>query len=174
MDEVVVPDVLGEIVGWRAWTVIGGVKLPLLRSVSHRSTVWHPDRWTLATCGPESHTCRKPGAANVAVPGEGHTCGMYAAKTREQLIKLGYQKQRKPTEPVFIGEVGLAGKVIPGSQGWRAAKGRIIQLYVPLQFWQYVDPLEQLYQVPVWLDDTQSVVPRTFGAEEGSRDGHWC
>jgi hypothetical protein len=153
--DVRVPDVLGEVIGWRAWRVIGGnVKLPMLASVTHGNTIWHPDRWTLATCGRTSHTCRRPGYAGVSVPGEGCSCGMYAAKSREQLLKLGYNRGGDAMRPVFIGEVGMAGKVIPGSQGWRAEKARIVRLYVPYEHFRYVQWLERLYRVPVLLDNT--------------------
>jgi hypothetical protein len=165
-DEMVVPDVIGEIVGWRAWRVIGqNVKLPMLASVTHGKTIWHPDRWTLATCGGKTYCHR---CEDGRVPGEGCSCGMYAAKSREQLVDLGYNRGGDPRRPVFIGEVGFVGKVIPGSQGWRAEKGRIVRLYVPFQHFRYVEWLERLYQVPVLLDNTLNVTP-TFG--EGGTHG---
>ncbi len=68
-------------------------------------------------------------------------------------MHLGYASQRR-TQPVFIGQVGFAGKVIPGSQGWRAEKGRIVRLYVPHVYWRYVDPLQEMYRVDVVLENT--------------------
>lgn len=166
--EFAVPDVLGEIIAWRAWKVIGGnERLPMLSSVTHQTTIWHPAHWTFADCG-GSKTCRRGGSLDGRVPGEECSCGLYAAKTREQLVaRLGYGKESpdSPT-PVFIGEVGLTGKVIPGTQGWRAEKGRIVRLYVPFHRWRMVEPLAQLYRVPVLLDNTQKVAP-TFGVTEG-------
>jgi len=164
MSEIVVPDVLGEIVGWRAWRVVGNPKFPLLGSVSHTSTLWHPDRWTLATCG-GADTCHRAVGADRRIPGESCTCGMYAAKSREQLVSLGYNREADPLHPVFIGEVGLVGKVIPGKQGWRAEKGRVVRLYVPFHRYEWVEALESLYQVPVLLTNTASVDAPAYGAE---------
>src|SRR5215831_10824223 len=87
LDGLVVPDLVGEVVGWRAWRVIGTRKLPILSSVVRRNMVWHPDRWTHALCGTD-RVCRKGGP----VPGERCTCGMYAAATRRQLVELGYNE----------------------------------------------------------------------------------
>jgi len=151
-----VPDRFGEVVGWRAWRVLGGEKLPILASVTHSETVWHPDRWTHAVCGSplkvKDHLCHRRNKG-VQVPGESCSCGMYAAKSREQLVRLGYNHDAGHW-PVLIGEVGLAGKVIPGSQGWRAEKGRIVRLFVPHVHFKLVAPLERLYRVPVLLDNT--------------------
>jgi hypothetical protein len=60
---------------------------------------------------------------------------------------------REHDKPVVIGEVGLAGKVIPGSQGWRAEKGRVKHLYVPFHHWRWIEPLAALYNVPVQPDN---------------------
>jgi hypothetical protein len=153
-----VPDVVGEIIGWRAWQVVGGPhEFPLLKSVTHKSTLWHPNHWTLATCQGEP-VCKKGTLVRPRndgrIPGEGCRCGLYAARDRAHLIQMGYH--RAGGQIVFIGEVGLTGKVIPGDQGWRAEKGRIVRLYVPFEHWAYVDRLEQVYEVPVLLDNTNS------------------
>ena len=153
MDDVVVPDRIGEVVGWRAWKVIGEQRFPLLASVTHAGTVWHPDRWTFATCNGDARCTNRESAWLEVIPGTTCSCGLYAAASREQLMHLGYASQRR-TQPVFIGQVGFAGKVIPGSQGWRAEKGRIVRLYVPHVHWRYVDPLRELYRVDVVLENT--------------------
>lgn len=151
---------VGEVIGWRAWKVVGDVRFPLLASVTHSGTVWHPDRWTYATCGDDLQ-CRaavEEKAADLDPPGERCSCGLYAAKTRAQLVDLGYARYLGPAagavQPKFIGEVALAGKVIPGSQGWRAQKGRIARLYVPFEFWRYVDRLEEMYGIEAVLENT--------------------
>ena len=70
-------------------------------------------------------------------------------------MDLGYNRYGDSRDhPVFIGEVGFVGKVIPGSQGWRAEKGRIRKLFVPHRDWEYVEPLSKLYRVPVELENT--------------------
>jgi hypothetical protein len=66
---------------------------------------------------------------------------------------------REDDRPVFIGQVGLAGKVIAETQGWRAEKARIVRLFVPFQHYRYVAPLEALYRVPVVLDNTLFKTP---------------
>ena len=177
-----------EAIGWRAWTVGGTEKIPLLRSVTHRATYWHPQHWTLATCGGQT-VCkqlkRKTGIdeivagtktaqevldeleaskprelpAHSGIPGEHCSCGLYAAKTRAQLVKLGYNREAdgpaaSELPPILIGEVGLAGKVIEGDQGWKAEKGRIRKLYVGFHHWKIVAPIENLYRVEVVLDNT--------------------
>ena len=158
-----VPDRIGEVVGWRAWKVIGERQFPLLASVTHSGTVWHPDRWTYATCrgdvrctDPGAHRRLGEGSVGEVVPGKHCSCGLYAAASREQLVRLGYARSHGGG-PVFVGQVGFAGKVVPGSQGWRAEKGRILKLYVPHVHWQYVDTLEEMYRVPVVLENTLKV-----------------
>lgn len=149
------PDVLGEVVAYRAWKVIGKVQLPMLASVTHARTLWHPQRWTFATCGGEAKCRSSEGdTAGPGVPGEQCTCGMYAARDREHLVSMGYNQYQDDAHPTFIGEVGLAGKVIPGSHGWRAEKGRIRKLFVPFHLIEYVAPLERLYGVTVELTNT--------------------
>jgi hypothetical protein len=159
-----IPDVIGEVVGWRAWKVVGGLTFPLLASVTHAGTVWHPDRWTLGTCNGDLECRRRAENPDAYVPGEHCSCGLYAASTRAQLVKLGYAKPGSGELVKFIGEVGLAGKVIAGTQGWRAEKGRIVRLYVPFHDWRFVDPLEALYRVPVVLENTLRVPNRTEGS----------
>ncbi len=159
MPDVRVPDVIGEVIGWRAWKVIGDrpEKLPLLASVTHGHTIWHPAAWTEADCFGKS-TCRS--SLDGRVPGETCSCGLYCAKSREQLVGLGYARQAYDKQrgtvrhPKVVGEVGLVGKVIPGDQGWRGEKGRIVRLYVPFEHWKLVDPLEALYNVEAVLDNT--------------------
>jgi hypothetical protein len=163
-DEFVVPDVFGEVVGWRAWRVIGSEQLPMLASVTHGNTIWHPNRWTLATCGKCTECKSGSEQSPVTIPGEHCSCGMYAAKTREQLVSLGYNHYSDDAKPTFIGEVAFAGKVIPGSQGWRAQKARIKRLYVPFGCYRFVAGLERLYRVEVVLDNTFNRAPSP-GAE---------
>lgn len=155
-DEIVVPDVVGEIVAYRAWKVIGTKRMPLLASVTHGGTVWHPDRWTYATCNGDL-ACRK--CTDGRVPGEGCTCGLYAARDRRHLSGMRYNREAHGGPPVVIGEVGLVGKVIPGTQGYRAEKGRVKRLFLPFHQWEWLEPLEELYDVPVQLDNVLNATP---------------
>lgn len=142
------PDVVGELVGWRAWRVIGSVQLPMLASVTHGNTIWHPDRWTIATCS-DAETCRNGGD----VPGQSCSCGMYAASSRERLLDLGYNRG-SAQRPVLIGEVGMTGKVIPAAWGFRAQRARIVRLELPYEWFRFAEPLEALYRVPVLFANT--------------------
>lgn len=160
------PDVIGEIVGWRAWRVIGDrpERLPMLASATFSNTIWHPGYWTVATCSGNDHCMR---SLDGGVPGESCSCGLYAAASRYQLSGMPYPKSNdwthRKSHPKIVGEVGFVGKVIPGSQGWRAEKGRIVRLYVPFHHWKLVEPLEQLYQVEVLLDNTLKATQTKIG-----------
>jgi hypothetical protein len=166
MADLRVPDVIGEIVGWRAWKVIGDrpEKLPMLASVTHGHTIWHPGYWTNADCGGRDHCSR---SLDGGVPGEHCSCGLYCAASRYQLVDLGYARPESHNHrkgyPKVVGEVGLIGKVIPGTQGWRGEKGRIVRLYVPFQHWRLCQPLEDLYRVEVVLDNTQKTTQTQIG-----------
>lgn len=158
-----VPDVLGEIIGWRAWRVIGArpERLPMLASATFQDTIWHPGYWTVANCGGRDE-CRR--SLDGGVPGENCTCGMYAAKDRSQLVDLAYGRE-DGRHPKIVGQVAMVGKVIPGDQGWRAEKARIARLFVPFQNWKLVDPLEALYGVEAVLDNPMKENPTTLAAE---------
>jgi hypothetical protein len=153
---VVIPDKIGEVVAWRAWkcqlskTTPGGVELVS----ATRDSVWPHDDWMIAEC-PNHHDHKVEGG----VPGKNCTCGIYAAKTREQLVNLKYGVYSE-YQNVVIGEVAMVGKVIPGSQGWRASKARIKSILVPYEHWQMVAPLKKSYDVPVDLATTLVINPK--------------
>lgn len=151
------PDVLGEIIAWRAWQIVGTEQTPRLASVTALTTwtradsgvdaIWPTRRYFLARC-PRGHIEN--------LPIESCSCGLYAAKTREHLMDLGYGAYGSMTDKV-IGEVALSGKVIEGSQGWRAERGRVHRLWVPHEVGPVVvQRLADAYRVPVepaqWLD----------------------
>lgn len=149
------PDLLGEVVAYRAWRVIGTVAVPMLASATFGSFIWHPQRWTFADChGRDTCPNSSGDQAGPGVPGEHCSCGLYAARDRDHLVDLQYNRYHDDAHPTFIGEVGLAGKVIPGSQGWRAEKGRIRKLWVPAHLLEYVEPLRRLYGVEVETANT--------------------
>lgn len=154
---VVIPDMVGEVVAWRAW-IIKAAPTPTgiaLYSVT-KDTLWPHDDWLLAECG-------KDHQQEGGIPGKKCSCGIYAAKTREQLISLNYGHYSKERN-VVIGEVAMVGKVIPGSQGWRASKARVKSIMVPFEHWQMVNPLKETYNVPVELGTTtvisKEAIPR--------------
>ena len=147
-----VPDIVGELVGWRAWELVGDAYFPRLMSAVQKASsvgaqaIWPTNRWFMATCLREpAHN--EPGAG---IPVERCSCGIYAAKTLEQLSGLGYAAYYDVANAV-VGEVAFAGKVIEGSQGWRAEKARIKRLWVPHRTWRYMEPLSSAYGVEVGL-----------------------
>jgi hypothetical protein len=142
-----IPDYLGEVSGWRAWKRVGTPAVPRLMSVTatsfsveHVDAIWPTNRWYDAQC-PHGHKGDE-------IPSEGCKCGIYAARDRDQLVSLGYGVYGKQDARV-IGEVAFSGKVIPGSQGFRAQRARVKRLFVPYEDWRYADPLGDAYGVPV-------------------------
>ena len=142
------PVVQEEKVGFRAWYVEDDSVLwpPNLASVVHHET-WPWNDWLHAEC---RYGCTE-------VPNEKCTCGIYAAMDRRHLLGLGYNGLRHRGRTTVIGQVGLAGKVIPGTQGWIGQKARVIQLWVPYEDWKLVSPLREAYHVPVRLTNVYSL-----------------
>ncbi len=150
VDSFRVPDVIGEIVGYRAWRIVGPEQTPRLKSVTYGGgddQIWPTNRWFPALCSGES-TCqydakygpaqpgmRPPGDENGndddSIPGVDCGCGLYAARSISQLVSMSYAGASVGNSTV-IGEVGFVGKVIGGTQGWRAERGRIVRLWVPI------------------------------------------
>lgn len=142
---VVVPDVLGEVMGWRAWVVHNGDSDEIrLGSVTHTSYVWKPQSFVIAECGVH---------ATEEIPSEKHSCGFYAAKTREHLLSMNYHRY-SDVDDIVIGEVGLSGKVIPGTQGYRAQKARIKKVYIPFEKWRLLEKIKEVYGVDAELSNT--------------------
>jgi hypothetical protein len=150
------PDVVGHIEGYRTWDITRHYTAGLrLESVSYGG-VWEPGDWMHAEC---DNGCTD-------VPGERCRCGIYAAKNRLHLTSMRYTEYLRGGDGIAgefvgkaIGKIALAGKVIPGTQGWRAEKGRPIELWVPFDMWQLVEPLQAVYNIPVGLTDiTRGVV----------------
>lgn len=158
-----IPDRIGEIVAYRAWTVrSSNLRAPKLVSLTHRTT-WPTGDWFVARCAgrrirPEE--IEVSDATDGRVPHIGCSCGIYAARDREHLVELGFNDYSLRGEPIVIGEVGLAGKVIPGEKAWRAERARPLRLFVGFVHWRLVAPLSAAYSVPVELTNLLS--------EEGS------
>jgi len=140
----VVPDAIGEVFGWRAWAVHGEGDDVRLGSVTHSKHRWPPRSFMIAECAQHS---------TEEIPAQAHTCGLYAAKTREHLLSMTYHRYESD-ENVIIGEVAMCGRVIPGTQGWRAQRARVHKLYVPYEKWRLVKPLSEVYGVEVELANT--------------------
>jgi hypothetical protein len=130
------PDLVEEIVAFRGWGLARGWRRVEL--LSFNRFVWPTGAWTVAECR---------GGCGADIPGERCTCGIYAARDREHLLRIGYMGDYAQV----VGEVGLAGKVIPGDLGWRAARARVRRLWVPHALWELARPLAAAYGVPVAL-----------------------
>ena len=151
MSDLVIPDVAGEILGWRAWKVSGEGQYLRLRSINARgfgvpewACVWPPDRWMLALC---VHHPTQEGVPHPAPC----KCGLYSAATREHLLEYGYSHYQDERDDVVIGVAGLVGRVIPGRQGWRAERSRIVRLEVPYEKEPLARRLAEIYRVPTGL-----------------------
>lgn len=133
-----------EIIGWRAWEVAELGKLVRLHSVT-ASAHWPIADWVYAKCGGESF-CEK--SDDGRVPGEKCRCGLYAARDYDHLTReLGYSDY-STRDVRIIGQVAMAGKVIEGSQGWKAEKARVFHIYVPHTHWKLGKRLSEQYGVP--------------------------
>ena len=165
---IVVPDVVGEIVGWRYWKVSqtwSKAQPPVLRSEHGRTdnaTTWPTDDWFHATCSGKQ-TCSK----GVAIPGEGCSCGIYAANDRREFVaQWGYHKGYQTGSRdhlLCMGEVGLAGKVIPGTNAHRAEKARPIKLYFHVTDWKIASAVQDAYRVEIELVNIISETDRVIG-----------
>jgi hypothetical protein len=146
----VVPDLIGEVVGWRAWSLVGDTDFVRLESVTQNARhkgadgIWPTNRWFVGRCL-VNHVHNEPGAG---IPVERCSCGVYAAKSLAQLARLSYASYGDIADKA-IGEVAFAGKVIEGSQGWRAERARIKRLWLPHRLWRFVEPLQNAYGVEV-------------------------
>lgn len=151
MTGLVIPDKVGVEVGWRAWSVpeIGDV---LLHSLVQSGAVWQPRQPIAATCDRRGHD----------PPDGGCSCGIYAAKTLAHLQEMRYVAFGDSV--VVVGEVGLWGRVIAGTQGWRAQFAYPRCLLVPYAHWRFVRPLRAAYGIPIRLGNV-------FAKGETS-DGH--
>jgi hypothetical protein len=159
-DDFNVPDVIGEVIAFRSWNVdLNGILLSL------NGQRWRPGGYLVAECqnymlapgfrARRSLAQQKHKQSEIPVPT--CTCGIYAAKTREHLLDMQYNRWTPGDDPYprVIGEVALAGKIIPGSQGYRAARARPRTIYVPYEAWKYVEKIERMYpEVDVELANT--------------------
>lgn len=147
-----VPDFTEVMVGYRAWGIEmdrSPGELPLLRSVTYRQHFWTPREANAATCA------RGDDDDDHEVPEEGCSCGLYAAKTFEHLQAMDYHTYDVECGRLVVcGEVSLWGKVVPGTQGWRAQFGYPRKLFVPFEAWALATPLAEAYGCEVELKNT--------------------
>jgi hypothetical protein len=146
------PDELGTVTGWRAWNVNRAPdedgKL-LLESVTY-GYAWVPFEKARASCERcQSTDPRKPDCT----PGDHCSCGFYAAKSLNHLRKMGYHSYSpEGVQVTIVGRLAMWGKVVEGSQGWRAEYAYPEMLYVPFEVARLIArPASDTYGVPVTL-----------------------
>lgn len=159
------PDMIGTVEGWRVWNVSAdpqhfGVG-PKLYSVSHGDYYWTPRKASYATCpggffDEESGRpmCKQSTKDNpIEVPGEQCSCGFYSAKTLPHLQQMSYHNyDAERGSYAVLGQLANWGKVIEGTQGWRAQIAYPAVLYVPFEAARVLaKPLAESYGVPVKL-----------------------
>lgn len=158
------PDLIGTVEGWRAWGVPSKLPpfgmTPKLYSVTYTEYFWRPRQTMHAMCDAERPgRCRKGGDS----PGEECSCGFYSAKTLEHLMSMSYHLYDADAKGYFhvVGQVANWGKVIEGTQGWRAAKSYPVRLFVPFEAVHLAKPLADAYGVPVSLKNILTPVERS-------------
>lgn len=152
---------LGEVIGWRAWYIVDTPVGPRLKSLGSggpiSNTEWMPGNIEVAEC-PHGlgHRVGNNVPFDEQVPVGSCSCGFYAAVSREHLISLNHYHlyDIDHGRPKCIGQIAMSGKVIPGTQGWKAQEVWPVKLYVPFEFWRYVKPLQEAYGIPVELSRT--------------------
>lgn len=156
----IVPDVIGEVIGWRVWRVMHpyDAKLVRLQSLGAGGTThavpWTPGKTMQAFC-----------ARDHVIPAKSCSCGFYAARTQEHLLSMSYHRSRDfddPNDVLVIGEVAMSGRIIPGTQGWRAQRVRPKTILVPYSRWKAAKTLKAAYpDVDVRLDNFYKAAPST-------------
>lgn len=153
MDDLTVPDHIGEVVGFRAWHIVETPEGVRLASTGfggpHSRQLWEPGAVVRAICD-KGHT---PGDARCS-------CGFYAAVSREHLLSLNRYHRYDNGTPTVVGQVAMDGQVTVASLGWRAENAWPMSLEVPPPFWRYVEPLKAEYgpyNVTVALANTLTV-----------------
>jgi hypothetical protein len=164
-----VPDLMEAVEGWRTWRVPAdpppyGLP-PKLYSATHGDYFWAPRKAMRAECD----KCDQPGKGGI--PGEHHTCGFYSAKTLDHLLTMDYHRRYDEGWMCIIGRLANWGKVIEGSQGWRAEWAYPIEFYVPFEFLMtHAKPLREGYGVPVKPLNVLGAKPQAWLEDEDPDD----
>lgn len=146
------------VTGWRAWKIMAPNTLyPRLRSITAQDfgidvqdTIWPPERWFHAVC--------KEGHSAEQIPVQSCDCGIYAAADCAELLGYEYGRIDKTGIPA-IGEVTLAGRIIPSNQGWKAQRAQVQKLYLPFSQAEVAVRLSAIYNVEHELVDWWAANP---------------
>lgn len=110
-----------RLIAYRVWRFHPPAHDPLLYSLNQMD--WVPGTWAQAVC--ERFTPPPLyGTGGHSAPGEGCSCGFYAAKALVHSVDLA----RAAPTGLLVGRVELAGKVIEHDEGYRAERARIVEL----------------------------------------------
>lgn len=145
------PDLMSAVEGWRAWSIAEDLPryglAPKLISPAMSDFYWAPRKASIAECG---YGCAPDQVASLEC-----SCGFYSAKTREHLLNLGYTNQASGLPGYFavVGRVANWGRVVEGSQGWRASHSYPVELFLPFEAWRLAKPLQDAYGIPVRLEN---------------------
>lgn len=148
------PDELGTVTGWRAWRVdrVADENGQVLLYSASFDYAWVPFEKARASC--DKCTSEDP-ADPRCVPGQNCSCGFYTARSLDHLRRMGYHRYQNGDDAVkatIVGRVANWGKVIPGTQGWRAEYAYPEMLYVPFEIARGVaQAVSNTYGIPVTL-----------------------
>jgi hypothetical protein len=159
--DIVVPDFTDVMIGWRAWKVELESGFPA-KLLSMNDEPWPQFEPMVAECGNRKAAVTsglKPRAEH-EIPNMKCSCGIYSAKSRAHLLSMRYHHYDPDNPRVVIGSINLWGRIVEGTQGWRAAVGYPREIYVPHLAWKLAEPLADAYGVPVKLANTLLVKSR--------------
>lgn len=156
-EDLKIPDSIEMEIGWRAWAVnpdFDPARGPVLRSATRKEAFWTPGVPMIARCpfGKGRANGKVPKGEH-EVPGEKCKCGLYAAKTHAHMIRQSYRRYNAEKDGWFkvIGKVKQWGKVIEGTQGWRAQRAYPQVIYMPFEAFAVLGKaVGEAYKVPVY------------------------
>ena len=130
-------------VGWKVWRVEHDPDRTCLRSVLY-GDIWPLDE-------PVEAVCHRMLRTSHAAPSRGCECGIHAGRT----LEAWEHYLAVDSESRVFGRVLLWGSMLEGTEGWRAAFARPVEIFVPTAVTDGVRVAEGLraYGVPVHLLD---------------------
>jgi hypothetical protein len=128
MKDFVIPDYVSPITAYRVW------QLDSLGLKSLNNAQWFPGQPFEAKCAVTEQQRARLAATGDSfcepceIPGDNCTCGVYAAKSLEHLIEIGYNRYG------ILGKISLWGKVSIHKLGYRAQFAYPQELTIPVNF----------------------------------------
>jgi hypothetical protein len=148
------PDELGTVTGWRAWRVdrVPDAEGRVLLYSAAFEYAWVPFEKARASC----ENCKSTDPRDKdCTPGNTCSCGFYSARSLAHLRSMNYHAYNDETDDgsvKIVGRVANWGKVVPGTQGWRAEYAYPERLFVPFEVARHIArPVMETYGVPVTL-----------------------